>query len=510
MKLRVRINKQTSRVKLEGEEPTLTELNVQIREILLPSHGLSPDTEFTLSLNGADVLSDSGQTLSSCGIVSGDLVCVILPPSVAVPSTASTPCAAPAPSARQAVPSGSPASSAAFAASARQAPSNSSSSTGLYQAVHPPAKRSSEASSTSSKGAEPQQEVVREEEQEGEAGRWVWEPMLCGEAEGGKVPHSLEVLYHQAQSSSTCDALMVAVHLLMVETGFLCQGSEGRPGEMPAGWRAPGGLYRLQYAHPLCDDSLAMVLAVPMGPVLVINATLKTNQQVETVRKLSLKPSTYVTDQWTGDSAAAVYTELRKLSRVFKDQLVYPLIASAREAMALPAVFGLPVLPPELLLRVLRLLDVSSLLALSSVNRHLHQTTADPALWRHLYRRDFRDCQDHSRARDTQWRELYKKKYKWRREAASYPRHTPRYHPVPPPIYPLHPLPNNPFPFYPPGIIGGEYDQRPGIPGGILPRPRYDPIGPLPGHDPTAGGLIGRRGLRPTGNRPADIRRGFI
>eukprot|EP00063_Salmo_salar_P070751 XP_014045586.1 PREDICTED: F-box only protein 7-like [Salmo salar] len=146
-------------------------------------------------------------------------------------------------------------------------------------------------------GVEPQREVVREEE---EAGRWVWEPMLCGEAEGGKVPHSLEVLYHQAQSSSTCDALMVAVHLLMVETGFLCQGSEGRPGEMPAGWRAPGGLYRLQYAHPLCDDSLAMVLAVPMGPILVINATLKVKQQVETVRKLSLKPSTYVTDQWTG------------------------------------------------------------------------------------------------------------------------------------------------------------------------------------------------------------------
>ncbi|XP_036812654.1 F-box only protein 7 isoform X4 [Oncorhynchus mykiss] len=448
MKLRVRINKQTSRVKLEGEEPTLTELNVQIREILLPSHGLSPDTEFTLSLNGSDLLSDSGQTLSSCGIVTGDLVCVILPPSVAVPF------AAPAPSARQAVPSGSSAPSAAPAPSARQSSSNSSSSSssspGLYQAVHPPAQRSSEAST--SKGAEPQQEVVREEEeQEEEAGQWVWEPMLCGEAEGGKVPHSLEVLYHQAQSSSTCDSLMVAVHLLMVETGFLCQGSEGRPGEMPAGWRAPGGLYRLQYAHPLCDDSLALVLAVPMGPVLVINATLKMNQQVDTVRKLSLKPSTYVTDQWTGDSAAAVYTELRKLSRVFKDQLVYPLIASARE-----------------------------------------------------------DGQDHSRARDTQWRELYKKKYKWRREAASYRHHMPRYHPVPPPLYPLHPLPNNPFPFYPPGIIGGEYDQRPGIPGGILPRPRYDPIGPLPGHDPTAGGLIGRRGLRPAGNRPADIRRGFI
>eukprot|EP00063_Salmo_salar_P066418 XP_014041253.1 PREDICTED: F-box only protein 7-like [Salmo salar] len=114
--------------------------------------------------------------------------------------------------------------------------------------------------------------------------------------------------------------------------------------------------------------------------------------------------------------------------------------------MALPAVFGLPVLPPELLLRVLRLLDVSSLLALSSVNRHLHQTTTDPALWRHLYRRDFRDCQDLSRDRGTQWKELYKKKYKWRREAASYPRHMPRYHPVPHPSTPSTPFPTTPSP----------------------------------------------------------------
>ncbi|XP_045074483.1 F-box only protein 7-like [Coregonus clupeaformis] len=467
MKLRVRMNKQTNRVELEGEEPTLTELNVQIREILLPSHGLSPDTEFTLSLNGSDLLSDSGQTLSSCGIVSGDLVCVILPPLVAVPSAASAPSAAPAPSARQA-PSASP------APSARQAPSGSSSSSGVYQAVPPPAQCSSEASTV--RGVEPQQEVVRGEEQEEEAGRWVWEPMLCGEAEGGKVPHSLEVLHHQAQSSSTCDALMVAVHLLMLETGFLCQGPEVCPGEMPAGWRAPGGLYRLQYAHPLCDGSLAIVLAVPMGPILVINATLKMNQQVDTVRKLSLKPSTYVTDQWTGDSAAAVYTELRKLSRIFKDQMVYPLIAAAREAMALPAMFGLPVLPPELLLRVLRLLDVSSLLALSSVNRHLHQATTDPALWRHLYHRDFRDCQDHSRARDTQWRELYKRKYKWKREAASYPRPCPVTTLSPHPSTPSTPSPTAPSPSTPLASLVGSTTRDLASPVAFCPAPATTPL----------------------------------
>lgn len=89
-------------------------------------------------------------------------------------------------------------------------------------------------------------------------------------------------------------------------------------------------------------------------------ATLKVNETVDTVRKLCLSPSSYVTDEWpgtaliglcestrvsvslnfcevlsrvcsSGESAAAAFRDLRKLSRVFKDQLAYPLIAAARE-----------------------------------------------------------------------------------------------------------------------------------------------------------------------------------
>lgn len=50
----------------------------------------SADTQFSLSLNGSELLSDTGQTLSSCGIVSGDLVCVILPQSAAEQASSST------------------------------------------------------------------------------------------------------------------------------------------------------------------------------------------------------------------------------------------------------------------------------------------------------------------------------------------------------------------------------------------------------------------------------------
>ncbi|MBN3307973.1 FBX7 protein, partial [Amia calva] len=509
MKLRVRLNKQSSRLELEGDQPSLTELAIQVKEIILPSYGYSPDTEFTLSLNGKEPLVDSGQTLASCGIVSGDLVCVILSQDPPIPSPA---------------------------------PVGSSSGPVV-------GKQHGEKSTSGSPGAQQVQTGTRAEEaeREAEAGSFIPEPMLCSEAEDGKVPHSLEMLFHGAQCSSPSDALMEAVHLIMLETGYVSQCPDVRAGEMPAGWRAAGGLYRLHYTHPFCDHSLAMLVAVLMGDTLVINATLKINEVVDNVRKIQLKPSSYVTDSWRvclqmvidlkkgshllpsksfkrstkerqigvlsfvdpGESPADVYKDLKKLSRIFKDQLVYPLIASARQAMNLPAVFGLTVLPPELLLRVLRLLDVRSVVTLSAVSRDLHTATADPTLWRFLYQRDFRDST--SRPRETDWKELYKRR---RQREATRVRRTVVYPPVPSHPFPFQPLPFHPFPFgpnppYPPGIIGGEYDQRPGLPS-LMPRPRFDPLGPQPGQDPLTGGSVGRRSLRPSGSRSSDIRRGFI
>lgn len=40
MKLRVRVGKQTSRLELEGDQATLTDLTVQIKEIFLPACGI--------------------------------------------------------------------------------------------------------------------------------------------------------------------------------------------------------------------------------------------------------------------------------------------------------------------------------------------------------------------------------------------------------------------------------------------------------------------------------------
>ncbi|KAG7464390.1 F-box only 7, partial [Solea senegalensis] len=459
---------------------------------LLSGHGLSEDTQFRLSLNGSEFLSDSGETLSSCGIVSGDLICVVLPKS----ATAAANAAATATATATVSTLTPPISHRENQATPTKPTTPTTALTESEVAMETP----DAAAETSEDAADPGSSMCS------------WEPMLCSEVEDGQAPASLELLYVSAGITSPSDAIMVVGHLLMTETGFIPQARELKPGEMPDGWRSSGDSYRLHYTHPLCESSVAMVIGMCMGPVLVITATLKSNDSVASVRKLCVNPCSYVTDEWPGDSAAAAFKDLRKLTRVFKDQLSYPLIAAAREAMALPEAFGLAALPTELLLRIIRLLDVESVLGLSAVSRRLNAATADWTLWRHLCRRDFAGpVLDTSTG--TNWKDLYKMLHIRRAER----RRVSRRHLLPPPFLPhtrdiFIPTPL-PLPLHPPlpGIIGGEYDLRPHLPPGLLPRPRYDPINPLlPRHrDAPPRGDVPRR-LRTSRGRGADARRGFI
>ncbi|KAG7267432.1 hypothetical protein CRUP_021337 [Coryphaenoides rupestris] len=314
MKLRVRIQRQTERLELQGgEEASLTELLVHVQELLLPKHGWSADTEFYLSLNGKEPLSDTGQTLSSVGIVSGDLICVMLPQS-----------GAPA-----------PAQEPSTQGPSTQEPSTQGPSTQGPSTQRPSTQRPS-TQEPFTQGPYTQGPSTQEPYTHGP---YTQEPMLCSEAEDGQVPLSLELLHRAAcggASGGPCDAIMVAVHLLMLETGFMPQDGELRSGDMPGGWRSAGGAYKLQYTHPLCADSGVMVIGLAMGPLLALNATLNVNQKVDAVRKVCLNPSSYVANEGTGErseverTAAAVFRDLAKLSRTVKDQIAYPLIAAAR------------------------------------------------------------------------------------------------------------------------------------------------------------------------------------
>lgn len=155
--------------------------------------GLSTETEFGLSLNGSDLLEDTGQALASCGLVSGDLIRVVLLEPAAAAADARNPAADPRGQAE-----------GVAMETSRVSPTEPSPDVGQKLVS---GGGSVPLASSSSPGPDPPG----------------WEPMLCSEADAGQAPLSLELLYHAAQVGGAADAVVVAAHLLMLETGFTSQ-----------------------------------------------------------------------------------------------------------------------------------------------------------------------------------------------------------------------------------------------------------------------------------------------
>ncbi|XP_060101536.1 F-box only protein 7 [Heteronotia binoei] len=513
MKLRVRLQKRTARLELAEAEPTLEDLRARLCQTLLPSWGYSSDTQFAITLNNKDSLTGNQESLASFGIVSGDLICLRLEDANAAPTLPPPP-------------------SSTSAVCHNQSSSTENETHNGHVEDHQVQDEDQIDNNTAGSSQEFASEMVSDvpDLQESE-GSYPLEPMLCSEATDGQVPHSLETLYHSAECVSANDALIVLIHLLMMEAGYVPQGTEAKSVSMPEKWRN-GGVYKLQYSHHLCEDGSAALTCVPLGDFIVVNVMLKISGDIKSVKRLQLLPTSFVCFQ---DSAniTGIYKDLQKLSRLFKDQLVYPLLAAARQALNLPDVFGLVVLPLELKLRILRLLDVRSLISLSAVCRDLYKAANDQLLWRFVYLRDFRDPV--SRPRDTDWKELYKKKLKQKKEALRW-RHMmflppPPHHPIPFHPNPLYPNPFPPNPLYPPMIIGGEYDDMPTLPflgdpiNSLIPgpeeipslfpplQPHFDPSGFVPGPGfalPGRAGCSDRFPPRSGRGRTVDGRRPFI
>ncbi|XP_025254505.1 F-box only protein 7 isoform X1 [Theropithecus gelada] len=522
MRLRVRLLKRTWPLEVPEAEPTLGQLRAHLSQALLCTWGYSSDTRFTITLNYKDALTGDEETLASYGIVSGDLICLILQDDIPAPN----------------LPSSTDSEHSSLQNNDQPSLATSSNQTSiqdeqLSDSFQGQAAQSDVWNDDSTLG--PSQNFEAESIQDIEdmaegTGFYPSEPMLCSESVEGQVPHSLETLYQSADCSDANDALIVLIHLLMLESGYMPQGIEAKALSMPEKWKL-SGVYKLQYMHPLCEGSSATLTCVPLGNLIVVNATLKINNEIRSVKRLQLLPESFICKEKLGEHVAKIYKDLQKLSRLFKDQLVYPLLAFTRQALSLPDVFGLVVLPLELKLRIFRLLDVRSVLSLSAVCRDLFTASNDPLLWRFLYLRDFRD--NTVRVQDTDWKELYRKRHIQRKESPKgrfvmlLPSST---HGIPFYPNPLHP---RPFPSsrLPPGIIGGEYDQRPTLPyvgdpiNSLIPgpgetpsqfpplRPRFDPIGPLPGPNPILpgrGGPNDRFPFRPSRGRPTDGRLSFM
>ncbi|XP_072174133.1 F-box only protein 7-like [Diadema setosum] len=525
MKLRVRLGKRTEKVDLQDGSvagQTLGDLSACVCRLFGLELG-----QFALSLNGRDpIKGDPEELLTSFDIVSGDLVKVLVPESYVAPGhLQQNGCSSSSSSSR-------PGSTAA--ASSRpdttingsiRAPWEDERQAEERQVPGPNDHHVSDSpggSNSAENAQEAEGEVEMDEEERAlrerlaqldeaaQEGEKISEPMLCRDAEDGKIPLRLKQLCAMAQPENKSDALCIALHVLMLETGFFVSeaAADDKSGlsstdqssqeeehcavssSLPADWKK-GSSYTLRYQHLECRDLSCVLVCIVMGTKLVVQGVLKK----DILGRIQLTPQAFVSSISDGD---ATYTGLPHLSRIFKDAVTYRLLAGMRTELGLPALNGLMAMLPEMQLKILSYLNVASLITMTTVCKHFHTLANDMTLWRQLVLRDFGGK---AMDRQSNWKNAYREKYRLKKlreqlrsriQSSFYPPGRRPFAFVP--YYPS-PVPG----VYPPGFRGGDYDLDPfnsraalpgfpapgslPMPGPLVPGPRHDPIFPNPDSD---------------------------
>ena len=287
-------------------------------------------------------------------------------------------------------------------------------------------------------------------------------------------------------------SLCVFCHVLMLRHNFRSMA----PLSFPAISSDQLETVRLEYKHEkLLPDTSVFLILVSVSPILT-NITICLDTAFTVSHTLLL--SSHIDYH-----APEIFLTPRRLKYELTRKLISPLLQQIQELSGnKPA--GLDRLCPELLLKILCFLDLHSLVSSSLVNHRINQLSHLPCVWRSLLTRDFPNVFVHG-VMDFQrkYKQVYsdeKRAQSARREREFILENEPVPTAFPPPGLflpaPIHGPGHNPL------IIGGSHDldpfSGPGLPfsapfnplggiGGRGMRPRFDPVGPLPGMFPSPG-----------------------
>ena len=286
--------------------------------------------------------------------------------------------------------------------------------------------------------------------------------------------------------------LCVFCHELMRRHNFRCTVPLSFPGSSGDQLET----VRLEYRHEkLLPDTCIYLILVRVSPSLTnITVCLDTAFTVSHTLLLSSHIDYH---------APEMFLAPRRLRYELMRKLISPLLQQIQELSGnKPA--GLDRLCPELLLKILGFLDLHSLVSFSLVNHRVNQLSHLPCVWRSLLSRDFPNVFVHG---VMDFQRMYKQVYSDEKRAQRARREREfilENEPIPtafPPSGPFLPAPIH-GPGHNPLIIGGSHDldpfSGPGLPfptpfiplggiGGRGMRPRFDPVGPLPGMFPSPG-----------------------
>nr|XP_002131061.1 F-box only protein 7 [Ciona intestinalis] len=479
MKLRVRFQTRTVVVSLDDSN-VLTVLHVknQVREILNDLQ-LPHNTSFALSLNGKTSIGNDGDLLSAAGIVSGDLLKVLISDEIPTDQISSV-------------------------------------------------QDSVSMTSVRTEQMDPVEDASNEDDQPGTSDAFEVPcyhpgPLLLQDYKAGQqLPDYLQQLYSLESVKTDFHAICLILHSFMLESGFILQGLNTQlPPDLENALKS--FVVNLEYKHPAGNDLHFSMTCNPLGQFVLVNGLVRPcSNTEEQVLTLQVKSTDFV-KKFNADSkpsdSSQVFKDLTKLAHSFKENVAYRAIDNMRAELQLPPIHGMLSLFPELLLRILSHLDVGSLCAVSQTCRILCDVAKDDNLWRSLLIKDFNAVPREMQG--TSWKEVYMQRYKRKQQRQQERQRIAReqdfFYPVTPetPQFPGQPFgPNHPtaqpFPGQPLGMIGGDYDLDPTFPFGPLGgRGRANPfnpnpIGPMrPGpHNPLPGSRFDPMNPHPGGFRP--------
>jgi len=277
--------------------------------------------------------------------------------------------------------------------------------------------------------------------------------------------------------SSSMDKVAATLHAFMLELGFINLATDIVQIIVPDGWKTPAG-YVSKYKYPSKPEPPIVLNVTSMGQILKVHGT---NLSTKETFSSSIKVSIFVRKEDDKDPSI----KLGALSTKFKNDVGVPLQNAVRSELGLP-INGLMGLPPEVLINVLRNLDLQSLTKVSLVNSQLNSLYKEKSIWKKLFLKDFGfRCIERKISIDKSenWYQFYKDEYLIKKQYTSIREESrPRL-----PMFPYPNLSSDPGPPggpMVPGIVGGDYDRFPGGmgigpgPNLRLPRPRFDPPGP--------------------------------
>jgi len=272
----------------------------------------------------------------------------------------------------------------------------------------------------------------------------------------------------EGSEPGTIDIIALYLHGFMIELGFQVEDRT----EVPSDWKSLAGFSSRYWYLPRNEASI-LLSVTSMGPLIKVHGINKSTKEFFTA---SLLNSKVIND--SGDLKNPA-----QLGRMFKNEVGLPLLKSVRIELGLS--MGLANFAPEILLQIVKHLDVKSLLSLSRTSSQFNSLSKEESIWKHYLSRDFGDQKIEDR---TNFYQRYSAEWKKQKEKEERRRRIP----LPEPLGGM--FPHVPFPDFSndpgappviPGMVGGDYDRFPM--GGVgnplfpnlgFPRPRFDPPGP--------------------------------